>query len=369
MEAIKKIYNFYNKGRSCALIILQRMNDPKTQPGRSRALGWFLTYPKCDAEKEQLLAHCNTIAPVIEYVIAREQHKDGTNHLHAFIKYDHRIEWSDKKWDFLNYHGNYQVAKCWRAVERYCKKGDDYISSIEIASAKSKKGKHAMELAQMDPLEALESGDITIFQLNALVKNQQIYNLLRMKRRPDKPIIKIPKKRHSWIYGSSNVGKSQMLDELKSLWGEAKSFEIPYNNDWTGYNGQTHLYADEFKGQVPVTELNRMCDGDRKMNTKGGTVQLVKETEVTIFSNYPIEKCYGKVDEVLIESLNNRFNEYNKRPTDDHSHKFTDRNCNWIEHPMFPQEKKHEKLNKDDVTVTTKNPNPFTDISGWRLNN
>lgn len=64
---------------------------------------------------------------------------------------------------------------------------------------------------------------------------------------------------------------------------------------------------DEFKGQLSVQQLNRICDGGAKMNVKGGTVQIRWDCQVIILSNYSIRDCYDKIDEVLLESLHNRF--------------------------------------------------------------
>ena len=51
------------------------------------------------------------------------------------------------------------------------------------------------------------------------------------------------KKRHYWIQGEPNTGKTTWKD--KNL---LSGFEIPKNNDWTGYNGEKDLWIDEFKG-------------------------------------------------------------------------------------------------------------------------
>jgi len=56
-----------------------------------RAMGWFLTYPHCTVSKEEALAHFESHFKVAEYVIAREEHKDGTPHLHVFLKVQKKI--------------------------------------------------------------------------------------------------------------------------------------------------------------------------------------------------------------------------------------------------------------------------------------
>jgi hypothetical protein len=102
---------------------------------RIQAKGWFLTWPKCNVSKEDALELLKATGELAEWVVASELHNDGTPHLHAFIKYTRKVDFKVDRWDLGTYHGNYQVAKCWRAVEKYCKKDGDYISSICVLSA------------------------------------------------------------------------------------------------------------------------------------------------------------------------------------------------------------------------------------------
>lgn len=95
-------------------------------------------------------------------MIAQERHQDGTPHLHAFIKYARKVDWKSDKWDIGGHHGNYQVAKSWRAVDRYCKKAGDYISSLDLLSASQKKAKNNQELLSMAPRDAVLEGKINL---------------------------------------------------------------------------------------------------------------------------------------------------------------------------------------------------------------
>lgn len=97
--------------------------DPKT-PNQNKYKGWFLTYPKCPIKKEDALTILETNFPnqtIKEYIVAEEEHEDGEPHLHAFIKFDKKIKFT-QRFDLLEYHGHYEPAKCWKAVEKYCKK-------------------------------------------------------------------------------------------------------------------------------------------------------------------------------------------------------------------------------------------------------
>lgn len=79
----------------------------------------------------------------------------------------------------------------------------------------------------------------------------------------------LEKRRHLWISGPPNCGKTWWKDNMIP---EPK-FEIPRNNDWTGYSGERNLWIDEFKGQLTIQQLNSICDGGVKVNCKcSGTV-------------------------------------------------------------------------------------------------
>jgi hypothetical protein len=244
-----------------------------------------------------------------EYVICEEEHKDGNAHVHAFLKMKKKITWREDMFDVNGYHGNYQVAKSWRAVVAYVKKDGNYITNINKDVLN---GKHVTKMKKEDLLkdvdQVLDEGLITPMQVANFYKNQQVYKMLQQKRQkmPEKLP---PKKRHLWFYGGSNTGKTYKLREMMKQTGEDKWFQIPTNNDWIGYNGEKYLYIDEFKGQLTIQQLNNICDGNYKVNVKGGSTWIGWECQVVICSNYSIKECYNKCEENILETLYNRFNE------------------------------------------------------------
>ena len=275
---------------------------------------WFCTWPKCAIPKEFALKLLEEHG-LKEYIVAEEKHEDGSPHLHAYLKLLKKKKFNAKMFDLKDadgkeYHGNYQKVRDVLAVEKYVAKGKNYVSNIDIEAAEQHKSKLVKEDYLKDPLELLEEGKINFFQLNNFIKNQDCYKML-LNRKSNRPLKPLEKRRHFWIFGESNTGKTERLwkamDEIEGGW-----FQIPTNNDWKGYNGEKNLYMDEYKGQLTVQELNRICDGGAKVNTKGGTTQLSWEVTVWICSNYSIENCYKKVERVLLESLWNRFNEEEK---------------------------------------------------------
>lgn len=273
-------------------------------PKRLKAKGWFLTYPKCPLLKEEALQILDRRFAITEYVICEEQHKDGSPHLHAFIKLADRVYFKSDRFDLDGYHGEYQIAKSFKAVVRYVIKGKNYITNMDIDSYLKKKGKLTKEDLLVDVDTVLDAKKINPLQVANWYRNSCVYKMLQRKPMPDE----FPeKRRHLWIYGPSNTGKTTMLRAQMKEKGEDNFFQIPTNNDWIGYNDQYYLYMDEFKGQLSVQQLNRICDGGAKMNVKGGTVQIRWDCQVIILSNYSIRDCYDKIDEVFLESLHNRF--------------------------------------------------------------
>lgn len=274
-----------------------------------RSKGWFCTWPKCPIGKEMCLEELKAKLPIEEYVICEEEHQDESKHLHAFIKLKKRKLWNKELFDVAGYHGNYQPAKSWNAVKEYVKKDGNYISNInEDVFA----GKHTTKIKKEDLLkdidEVLDTGLITPMQVAAFYKNSMTYKMLQQKRQ--KMPEKLPeKKRHLWFYGASNTGKTYKIREMMKQTGEENWFQIPTNNDWIGYNGEKYLYIDEFKGQLSVQMLNAICDGNYKVNVKGGSTWIGWDVQVIICSNFSIRDCFSKVEDGILETLYNRFNE------------------------------------------------------------
>lgn len=277
-------------------------------PKRIYAKGWFCTWPKCPIGKNAALEELKAKFVLSEYVICEEEHKDGELHLHAFLKLNKRVYFKENMFDLQGYHGNYQVAKSWRAVIGYVKKDGNFISNIDVKAAAMMKSKMKKEDLLKDVDEVLDKGIITPMQVASFYKNSMVYKMLQQKRSkmPDK----LPeKKRHLWFYGGSNTGKTFKLRQMMKDTGEERWFQIPTNNDWIGYAGEKYLYMDEFKGQISVQMLNAICDGNFKVNVKGGSTWIGWDIQVIICSNYSIKDCYSKCEENILETLYNRFNE------------------------------------------------------------
>ena len=142
------------------LINITRKMSHKPQ-NKPRAKGWFATWPKCPIGKQMCLEELKAKMDLEEYVICEEEHQDETKHLHAFLKLKKRTQWNKNMFDVCGYHGNYQVAKSWRAVQEYVKKDGNYISNLNLEAAAQKQSKMKKEDLLKDVDQVLDEGLIT----------------------------------------------------------------------------------------------------------------------------------------------------------------------------------------------------------------
>lgn len=281
--------------------------DPKIDHRPVRAKGWFLTYPRCTLSLEDakdLLESKSLSSPVKAYVIAREYHEDGTPHLHVFIKYSFRVQWSSSLWDLGSYHGNYQVAKSWKCVERYVKKKGDYITfGMDSNSTFIRKGLTGKELLMMDPVKALDDDVIKPLQFESLVKNQNLYRLLCLEPYNHMTV------RGLWIHGKPGCGKSYYAREyLQTKYG---TYFIKAQNKWfDGYKGEHGILLEDLDSfgaclghHLKIWLDSYPCNGE----VKGSTVPLCHREFVITSNCLPEELWTGTVaNETMAEAVRRR---------------------------------------------------------------
>lgn len=197
------------------------------------------------------------------------------------------------------------------------------------------------------PLQAVQKGLIPLYQYSQLKKSYSEYlnDLEDLAADNAEPIKPGPKKRHYWLYGDSNTGKttwcinqanqlSQIAsssssslqqqqqpkntnkaqqqipssidtslketllnipqNQLKKKKANTNYFMVPRNNDWCFYNNQKHIIIDEFDGTLyTISQLQEMVDAKCfTVNTKGGSQLLTPDVIFYITSRHPPEGCY-----------------------------------------------------------------------------
>lgn len=262
---------------------------------------WFLTYPQCAASAEELLAHLDTLDKVIHYVIATEQHKDGNQHLHAYVKYVDGVykKQAPSKFDFAKYHGNYQPVRSAKSVVKYCTKENNYLSNFDISTYTSKKGKLSVDIIKSkSAAAALTDGDISFLQVRA-------YQAARS-------VLELPYEhtgeRGLWIYGPPRVGKSRIIREFATLNGY-RLFSKGQNRWFDGYDGEELIMIDDYDQRgngmdhlIKIWTDRYACAGE----IKGSTVQL-RHKVFAVTSNFTIDEIFKDVPEVTREAIRSRF--------------------------------------------------------------
>lgn len=111
---------------------------------RVRGKQLFLTYPRCTLSPDAALAQLQSLLGnrLSEWIIARENHKDGGQHLHIFLRLRDRLDTSDPHYLDLSdsttsstYHPNIQAARSERAVMAYVTKDGEFIASEGLSTS------------------------------------------------------------------------------------------------------------------------------------------------------------------------------------------------------------------------------------------
>jgi len=252
-----------------------------------------------------------TSSSIIEWVVAQEDHADGSQHLHAFIRYEKKTEFQPRKWDILIedkvFHGNYQVARSWDAVRTYCSKGGNFISSFDVFAAQRKKscGRELNKRILEEDLTDLVKEGVVRFQDYLRVKACKEAFLRDMVSALPRcegfisndfdlflPLKPHPKKFHLWFWSSApDKGKTTFL---RSLSQKHPSYWFVYAETYQYPSADTQfVLLDEYsKAHLTVMQLNQMCDGSWGYTQKCQSSIMLKEPVIVVCSNKSPEEVY-----------------------------------------------------------------------------
>jgi len=207
----------------------------------ARAHKFFLTYPRCDLEREAVLKKLKTKGPIRAYVICREEHDDEDFdddrnigvHIHAIVHYVGRVQVTARSLDIGDFHPHIEVVKSWPKAKAYCKKQDKaYISLFNAEDFDDENPrnfiKNSLEHAYFKSYHEVKSFPDVKWPIPL----------------PDgQPFKPQGKKRHLWIWGPASAGKSFWAEEVfagKRIYGRTHT-ENPYEL----YKGETVIMYDD----------------------------------------------------------------------------------------------------------------------------
>lgn len=199
---------------------------------RINAKHLFLTYPRCTLDKQVAFDQLFFKFTPERLIVSREDHADGTPHLHAYVGLHSKRNFTSSNFAdlFLHpdlFHGNYQAARSVKATIQYVTKDKDFLSNFDIEKPQDQKNRRAWASDQIvnhrKPLHELVIEDPQlIFGYNRLL--QDVSSFCRdcsAKTSLDLPPFlpnpwglvlpstRAAKRRHFWLWSEKpNVGKS-----------------------------------------------------------------------------------------------------------------------------------------------------------------
>jgi len=331
--------------------------EPAKKKQKARGVGWrirtkqlFLTYPQCGATKECTLDKIKELFGdnLVWAVVAEEDHKDGTPHLHAAIQLEDAIQWSGKKGmakldGLTGKHGDYLVAKNMVNVLNYVVKSGVFqawninVGAYLKAAAKKKSTKATLIAARLETGTIKDCKEIdqgfVMLHLRKLKEYQEWLSLEKQRqgllsagsyrfesRILDRGSARIAgwlqenlfeardfKQKQLFIWGLPNMGKTSLINDLRTI--GVRIYYMPYEDFYDAWDDECYdlIVLDEFKGQKRIQDLNLWLDGSHFPVRRKGTAPYLKRKNLPfiIISNYELDSCY-KVGEQRLAPLKAR---------------------------------------------------------------
>ncbi len=327
------------------------MPPPPSRPFTLYAKHLFMTFPRCSESKEVCLASIISKLDPDWAVVAAEQHKDGTPHLHCLVVLKKKRNLSNCKLldSIVGKHGNYQSARDVFKVLSYIAKMSVYCAyHINVASYlansiqhKASKGKSKSDLVAGRINDGVSLLDIDLqfpgyFMMNkrkieeyaswTALKRQREDKLVWTAPPRDTPVtfpeaqdilhwiiknIKVErnfKQEQLWVWGPRGTGKTSLITWLEKY---LVIYYVPhedFDDEWE--DGMYDLAViDEFKGTRKITWMNRFVQGSCMRIRKKGTQGMKRQNiPVIVLSNYCIQDAYSlQVPDNAKETLKCRF--------------------------------------------------------------
>lgn len=270
-----------------------------------------LTYSQCPRSRESFDEWFKTefgarFGGITVYQSAREDHKDGSKHLHVFIEFARRADVSharyfDMAFEGNNYHPRIERIRSKAAWLKYISKGDDFELSGDIGfdplqeKLGKRKSMHADFLwsEQYRQYAKLKEVQYPI----KLITESKTYEMLK----PDPNI----KRRNWWIVAQPNAGKTYWMN--KTFKGQKiycprmgkYPFEGYKNQDIIIYDDRTGVTFEEFADVANTWDVPKPVYGEVRFVTQDW--KLGHTRSIIVLSNHTIEETMKEEDWVRMK--------------------------------------------------------------------
>jgi len=309
-------------------------------PFRINAKRFFLTFPQCEVPKQDVAARIQGKWPedIDAFAIAQEHHAAteadpiGGPHLHIVIHFKEKKNIKDAAYfDFLcGQHCNVQGQKGSNSqVATYLTKEDasPLTFQCDLEDWKSKKTAIFTRVAEL-----VKEGK-TLDEIDDLMPGHVYPNKRRLeeyidfqeaKRRRLTEVIKAGyidineysigvglhrrfRELQYYIWGPHGIGKTTII--IRLIEAGFRGYHLPYNGHWDEWSDSSFdfAYADEFNGQIKITEMNNFLDGSpMSLPCRYHNRKKNKNVPVFILSNRPLDDQYKNIPVEIRTALASR---------------------------------------------------------------
>lgn len=264
----------------------------------SRSRGWCFTINNPSTWDDLDIESLST-EPSVQYLVyGLERGELGTSHYQGFVRFKSLKSFDQIQRALQRAHIEPQRGTNQQAAD-YCKKENQFkefgILPQENGARTREMWKEVIQLSESGDLESIKERFPHIYFLHL----KRIIDLrLRHSGIMPGPL------RNEWWVGPTGTGKSRRLWEMYP-----QHFQKSCNKWWDGYNDEDVVAIEEFSPEHGKYLGHYMkIWADRYPFTpeiKGSHLKRIRPTKIIVLSNYSIEDCFEKVQDV--EPIKRRF--------------------------------------------------------------
>lgn len=296
-----------------------------------RVRRYSLTYPKCPISKERAGEILKALPGAKHVVVAEEKHKDGEQHLHAYVHFDAQKTRPTELFDLEGLHGNVQACRSTKDWIRYITKEDPnpWQHNFDV-SACLKKKKATFSVADAAKLSLEELAKVTRAEiLQRTLQGIQLYKAMTA------DIEDLPEPCGIWVFGKPGVGKSRDVRVYCKRKG-LTIYDKAHNKWWDGYAGEEVVLIDDLHPDSRnwVTHFLKIWADQYvfKAEVKGAMFDI-RPKWVIITSNYNIYRFAEESEDLAALQRRMRFLEAEKF---EDTYMFLQETIGWCDIPATP---------------------------------
>lgn len=223
-------------------------------------------------------------------VYGRETGESGTPHYQGFCRFANAVTFTRIKTIIPRAHIESQRGSIHQAAE-YCKKDGDFVEWGDIPQEKRSTKERWRFIIQK-----AECGDMGAIKDEYPGEYLRYFRQLRELRERE-PVVLQGDLQNEWWHGPTGTGKS------KRVWEEYPDhFGKGLNKWWCGYNDEPTVVIEEWAPKHEVTASALKIWADRypfNAEVKGGSVRRIRPERIIVTSNYTIDQCFERNEDLL----------------------------------------------------------------------